>query len=227
MSEWRNKGHVFDLLSDEEINEAKIAKSVVKRGGSLKFMFEIKNNPQKYPNLSKLKNDALRILHDELGNKLPKEELPDPRFIDLPTEEESARQYEKDKQLEFANTNKGAKKMKIKLSKSQWEMVGRKAGWMKTAQIVDPDVADYEEYGKNKVLDMEQFQPKIDKVNNNPKFKQLLQQVYSKYPKGSPINADIVGQLRKMFESAGFRGWEPVVAKVPEQGNEPQEWFID
>jgi hypothetical protein len=27
--------------------------------------------------------------------------------------------------------SKGVKKMKIKLSKSQWEMAGRKAGWMK------------------------------------------------------------------------------------------------
>ena len=26
--------------------------------------------------------------------------------------------------------------MKIKLSKSQWEFMGRKAGWMKTAQII-------------------------------------------------------------------------------------------
>ena len=29
--------------------------------------------------------------------------------------------------------------MKIKLSKSQWEFVGKKAGWMKSAQIIPDD----------------------------------------------------------------------------------------
>jgi len=40
--------------------------------------------------------------------------------------------------------------MKIKLSKSQWEMVGRKAGWMKTAQNT-PQAEKYMQTVKNNI----------------------------------------------------------------------------
>ena len=97
---------VFDTLSDIEIEEARKARETVKRGGSLKFMFEIKNNPQKYPNLSQFKNDVLRVLHDELGGKLPKQEPIDPRLIRSPWQDEASEQNRKDREemQEFANT---------------------------------------------------------------------------------------------------------------------------
>jgi len=119
-------------------------------------------------------------------------------------------------------------KKTVKMSKTEWTEIGKKAGWMKKAQTIDPDVASYEDYGKNKEMDSEQLNSKINNVKNNPKYNQLLQQVYSKYPKGSSTtNANVVQQIKKIFESAGFRGWAPIVEKIPEQGNETQEWFIE
>jgi hypothetical protein len=68
--------------------------------------------------------------------------------------------------------------MKIKLSKSQWEEMGKKAGWFKEQSVTS----------------------KTDK--NDPNFKQKKEQsVTSKIDKNDP-------NFKQKIEDAYFRGWE-------------------
>ena len=50
--------------------------------------------------------------------------------------------------------------MKIKLSKSQWQEIGKKAGWMKVAQIIPDDgIADGGEPYTNEEMDLREEGP--------------------------------------------------------------------
>jgi len=57
--------------------------------------------------------------------------------------------------------------MKIKLSKSQWEFIGKKAGWMKTAIIPDDGYADGGEPYTDEEMELmkKQDESKKDKIS--------------------------------------------------------------
>jgi len=65
----------------------------------------------------------------------------------------------------------------IKLSKQQWEFIGKKAGWMKTAVINDDGYADGGEPYTDEEMDL-MFKQKVDTIKNSDdrvqKWKDLI-----------------------------------------------------
>ena len=81
--------------------------------------------------------------------------------------------------------------MKITLSKYQWEFIGKKTGWSKTAQVIPDDgIADggtpYTEDEMNLIESKESKNATIDAIKNNnnrtEKLLKLLELYFSKYP---------------------------------------------
>jgi hypothetical protein len=82
--------------------------------------------------------------------------------------------------------------MKIKLSKQQWQLIGKKTGWIKKAQVIPDDgIADggtpYTEEEMNLIESKESKNAKIDAIKNNnnrtEKLLKLLELYFSTYPK--------------------------------------------
>ena len=120
---------ILNALSPVQLKEVKDAFNTT--DGSWKFMSKIKSNPEIYPNIYRLKDTTLLAAFNELLKiKEKKENLPvgSNKVPDFREKDE----YDMDnfKTINIGNTNKGITKMKIKLSKSQWEQMGKKAGWM-------------------------------------------------------------------------------------------------
>jgi len=70
----------------------------------------------------------------------------------------------------------GLKNMKITLSKKQWELIGKKTGWMKESQIIPSDgIADGGEPYTDEEMDLMVLDD-IKKNNNRPeKIKQIIE----------------------------------------------------
>ena len=84
--------------------------------------------------------------------------------------------------------------MKIKLSKSQWEMVGKKAGWMKTSQ--------------SNIMDSERVQltKKLENFADDPNVRGFLVRIrdskfYRKPPMGKPADEPTTEQMKKMLKN--------------------------
>jgi hypothetical protein len=88
-------------------------------------------------------------------------------------EKEEIKPQEPDKDLEELKKLMGSKerenKMKVKLSKSQWEMMGKKTGWIKKASKSQEDI------DKNTIF--------IGKIKSTEEAKKLCQEKHKKLPK--------------------------------------------
>jgi hypothetical protein len=123
---------------------------------------------------------------------------------------------------------------RVKISKSEWENIGKKNGWMRKSQT-NPSVQNFNNYiqqqkdlgGGKGVYDAGEMQGYIDNIYQDPNFQELLKKVFSMYPKGSEISVEQKQQIDQMFAQAGFPDYAPVVAKMPDREGEPERWFID
>jgi len=182
-----------EIILPIELEEAKIAINIIKSGGSLAFAREIKNNPKKYPNLFRMKYNALRnLFHVALDNISDEKEG---SHIGMGYgKKPEFRPDEKGEIVEFANTNKGVTKMKIKLSKSQWEIVGRKTGWMKkagkdlgeigTISLFAKNIKDATTVGSMPIqleLNFKDLGGVVLDSNSSPQIKYILEQLYKIY----------------------------------------------
>ena len=123
---------VFDTLLPVELKEAQVAKAIVGKGAS-NFAQEILSNPEKYPNISQFKFSALKFLYGEIvsfnkdnSQKLIIPDIIKPPFGKVKPEYKNEQEY-KSEQVEYAKIR--SDKMKITISKSQWEEMGKTAGW--------------------------------------------------------------------------------------------------
>lgn len=110
------------------------------------------------------------------------------------------------------NFNKGGgNKMKIKLSKSQWEMVGKKAGWMKKANTD----TSWESMGLNQYGDESAYSFFVSEIKKYPNIVELLKTTLNKDIQEKTNNP--VGELRSLLDSiTNIKQWIVKYLSEPE-----------
>jgi hypothetical protein len=89
--------------------------------------------------------------------------------------------------------------MKIKISKSQWEKIGKKAGWMKTAQIINDDgFADGGARYTDEEMDLMERQDKRDEEIK--RIKEEMSKVISEFSHNLLSKEGFELRLRELIE---------------------------
>jgi len=102
--------------------------------------------------------------------------------------------------------------MKIKLSKSQWEQMGKKAGWMKESQLTPPKTPSAEDLLNeinNIVTNLETF--RVDKIKDkNNKTGKLMEAIQSLRDFSNSLDRDeymenMIGQSEGLCPICGVK----------------------